>query len=235
MNTAEILSQLRAGGFAVVGRLSPCQVAETVAHLQASRTYPDCHVRYTAGPEGSFGGYRDRHVVCHHNHDVLTAPHLLELALSLTDIAAAWLGREVPVMYSCNAFWTRPGGPLRPDIQEFHVDKDNDGATGSGFLPLFVFLTDVPEEDGAQEILVDGRVRRIFGPAGTAFLSNTGLHHRGLRPRGRERGIVWFRWGAADVPAAYTWDQLTPLDRAALGDRYPTDLRLQASIGLLVQ
>lgn len=235
MNAQEIIAQLRSAGHAPVCQLAAPQVAEIVAHLQAARTYPDCHVRYSAGPEGSFDAYRARPVVCHHHHDVLLAPHLLELALSLTDVAAAWLGRDPPVMYSCNAFWTRPGGAVRPDIQDFHRDKDDNGQDSTGFLPLFVLLTDTTADEGPQEIEAGGVMRRIFGPAGTAFLSDTGQLHRGLMPTQRERGIVWFRWGVSDVPAAYRWDQLTPLDRTLLGDRYPADPRLQRSIGLLAR
>lgn len=228
MRVAEIVGQLHAEGHAKVGQLAAEQIAEVVAHLRSRTAYPDCHVRFSAGAPGTFARYADRPVVCHHHYDVLTAPHLLELALGLTDVAAAWLGRDPPVMYSCNAFWTRPAGAVRPDIQAFHTDPDD-----TKFLPLFVLLTDVTEDDGAQEIEVDGQVRRIFGSAGTAFLSNTMLRHRGLQPRERERGIVWFRWGVSDKPWVYDHDQLSPVPQAWLGDRYPADPRLRQSIRLL--
>lgn len=241
MNQARIINDLSAFGWAKVPGFTAAQTAEIVAHLKRATVYPDCHVRFSAGAPGIWEQYADKEVICHHNHDVLLAPHMLELALSLTDVAGAFLGVETPVLYSCNTFWTRPGPlPTRPDIQEFHVDSDD-----AKFLPLFIYLTDVGA-DGAQELRFGMRsTAQIVGHAGTAFFSDTAHPHRGLKPRIAERGICWWRWGVTENPAAavaahklrwhaYVNDQIQPMPAARLGDRYPSDERLRRSIRLLV-
>src|SRR3954468_13372702 len=81
-----ILYQLRTYGWSPLPSLSASQVAEVIAHLRRSRTYAGYHVRYKAGPAGTWEQFAGEECVCHHHEDVLAAPHLLELALSLTDV-----------------------------------------------------------------------------------------------------------------------------------------------------
>lgn len=205
------------------------------AHFSACRVYPEAHVPQTARRDGR--PRVDRSVtgsecVCTELSDVVLAPYLLDRALALTDVAAAYLGRDPPLLYSANAFWTRPGtASTRPDIQELHCDADDDR-----FLVLFVYLTDVLDDaDGPHEMVgPDGVARKVYGPAGTCFLADTRNRHRGLKPISRERGIAWARWGVSDPPASYVWDGNYAIDAARLGDRYPADPRLRESLRLLV-
>lgn len=232
-----IVMLLRNQGYVFVEPLSPRQLREVNEYFESKPIFPDAHVPQTARNAG-------RHVpaarylcantecFCVSTDDALLAPHLLERALELTDVAAGYLDVETPVLYSVNAFWTKPG-PLasRPDIQELHCDRDD-----IRFLALFVLLTDTDRNEGAHELEgPDHRIHSISGPAGTCFLADTSRNHRGLKPRYRERGAVWFRWGISDYPPANRWDKIEPIRAERLAGRYPHNARLQRSIRLLAQ
>lgn len=158
--------------------------------------------------------------------DVLAAPHLWDLIVSLLPTAVAYLGVE-PHLYSVNAFWTRPTDkPLRPDIQEFHRDYDDDR-----FLAMFVYGTDVLEEvDGPHRFVVGSHLDReehcgrpatdIYGPAGTVFLADTRAFHLGVRPQRGERLLIWARWCVSPEPWVYAHDKTQP---AHLADHYNID------------
>ena len=225
------LEQLRKQGVAMLPGLAPQKVQKVMAYLHSRPVYPGCHVRngQGIGTPGPWEANLNANVVCWHHADVIRAPHLLEFALAQTDMAALHLGVETPILYSMNVFCTRPEEAVRPDIQDWHVDRDD-----TKFIPLFIYLTDVGF-DGAQEIMLDAdHVSQIVGPAGTAFFSDTMRMHRGLKPQHKERIIFWARWGVSARPPAYEWDDLHPINKSDLGDRYPTDPRLQKSLRLLV-
>jgi hypothetical protein len=198
-------------------------VADVLEFLRGDIVHPGCHVRYSAGDPVRWDQCLDAKVLCWHHASVLRAPHLLKFALGHTDFAARHLGVDVPLLYSINAFCTRPDGPMRPDIQDWHRDMDDER-----FVPLFVVLTD----GVSQEIRVRDAVERIDANAGDAFFSNTMLEHRGLLPT-QERIMFWARWGISDPPASYKWDQMYPIDKASVPD-YPEDERLRQSLRLLV-
>ena len=176
---------------------------------------------------------------CWQQADVIRIPHLFELALDLLSIVEGYLGEE-PVLYSFNVFTTYPKeGQGQGDIQEFHTDKDD-----RKFVACFLYLTDVyREEDGAHQFqqgtqqgkAESGSIRTMLGPAGTTFLSDTSGFHRGLRPEAAPRTVAWIRWGVGDPPSAVVWDSLTPIDKALLGDRYPTDERVQRIVRWVVR
>ncbi len=220
-----------------MAQLSPEKIAETNTFLLSRPVYADAHVPQTArnlhrGPVGR-NDAQTSECLCVHTWDAIRAPHLLEIALEYTPFAAEYLDVERSVAYSMNAFWTRPGpAATRADIQELHCDQDDDR-----FLAMFVFLTDVlTDEDGPQELAGPNNIlRRIYGPAGTVFLSDTMRPHRGLKPRSRERGIWWFRWGISERPAAYVWDKIEPLEARCLGNRYPTDTATRDLLRLLIR
>lgn len=230
------LLALNETGHSIIEPLTKAQVAQVNEYLLSCSVFADAHVPQTARNRGETSVPRwtvkGSECVCVHNDDVLLAPYLLERALELTDIAADYVDRDPPTLYSANAFWTRPGtAPLRDDIQAYHRDQDD-----ASFLVMFVFLTDVlSPDDGPQDLQgPDGVVRSIYGPAGTVFLADTSRMHRGRKPRSKERGLLWFRWGSSDRPAANEWDQIQPVDARRLGARYPSDPRLRESLRLLV-
>lgn len=206
--------------------LSKEGVDMAVAHLKSRPVYPGCHVRYTAGPATTWEKALSEHVLCWSMEDALTAPGLLDCALSNAHIAKRWLGVDDPVLYSINAFCTRPGGPIRPDIQAWHKDADD-----IKFIPLFIPLT-----DGVIQHLrfPDGRQVTITADAGEAFFSNTMMDHYG-EPATQERIMCWARWGVSDPPASYVWDKLEPIDKALLGDRYPMYPPSQRMLRLIVR
>lgn len=237
MDNAAILDRLNKQGFAVLDPLTPEQATVLVEWFADKPVYLNAHIPETSRREGRFAVPRERSMesecICVETGFAITAPFLFERALELTDIAASYLGRDPPVCYSANAFWTRPGpAGVRPDIQDFHVDRDDDR-----FLVMFAFLTAVfDDEDGPQDLHgPDGTVHTIRGPAGTIFLADTSRLHRGRKPTRGERGLAWFRWGVSDRPPANVWDKIEPIDQSWLRDRYPTDHRLQESIRLLVR
>jgi hypothetical protein len=232
---SDILTELRQSGVARLEPMTVDEVGQTNAWLMSRPVFRDAHVPQTARNRGDFLPV-DRSLtgaseyVCVHTDAAILAPHLLERGLATIDLAAEYLGRDPPVGYSMNAFWTRPGPTIRSDIQEFHRDADD-----ARFLALFFYLTDVSTpEDGAHDLRgPDGTVHTVVGPAGTVFLADTSNEHMGRKPRRRERGIAWFRFGVSDRPPAGVWDKIEPIEAARLGERYPADPRLREAIKLL--
>lgn len=234
------IEQLRTQGFAVMDSLtlSPREAAEVNAFLLSRPVYIDAHVPQTSRnlhgrdvtvPRAAASASE---CVCVGTADAITAPHLFERGLGATDIAAAYLGRDPPVAFSMNAFWTRPGtAAVRTDIQAFHRDADD-----VRFLAMFFYLNDVLSDDDGPHDLEgpDGIARTVYGPAGTAFLADTSLPHRGRKPIARERGMAWYRWGVSDRPPAGVWDKVEPVAAAVMAGRLPGDARLRESVRLLV-
>jgi hypothetical protein len=173
--------------------------------------------------------------MCRDPHDSVRAPGLLEMALWYLPLARQVLEAE-PFLYSLNTFYTWPNWYTKADIQEFHRDQDD-----AKFLAFFVYLTDVVEEaDGPHQFKIgtqygapDGPVESIYGPAGSVFAGLTYGLHRGVLPKRGIRAVAWARYGISDPPPAYQWDGLTPLPKAELGDRYPSDPVLQKAIHLV--
>jgi len=243
MYNNQTITSLRQTGLSVVGTLTAAELIGTNTYLLSRPVYVNAHVPATAhnrtrdGVAGVNGLVpRDQayesECVCVRCRDALLAPHLLERALGLIDLAAEYLGVEIPYLYSTSAFWTRPGQAAeRGDIQAFHRDQDD-----SRFLAMFTYLSDVSNEhDGPHDLEgPDGKIRTVYGGAGTIFLADTSHRHRGRKPMERERGIHWFRWGVSERPAAYGWDGTRPVAAAPLGDRYPADARLRRVLSPLV-
>lgn len=240
MNQELMLRSIAATGFVMLPPMAPAHFEEMQEFLLSRMVYVDAHVPQTARNRGSDARFiRDgaeataSECVCVHTDYAIIAPHWMERGLELTDLASAYLGRDPAVAYSSNFFWTRPGAaPVRDDIQAFHKDADDER-----FLGMFIYLSDVySDEQGPHDLEgPDGVVRTIYGPAGTMFLANTMLPHRGRKPTAGERGFGWWRWGVSDRPPANEWDKIEPISAATLGGgRYPDDPRLRESIRLLV-
>lgn len=218
------LEEFNQNGFTMLPPLSAGQVADVIAHLKSRPVRPGSHVWHAARTPRPWGDALVETVLCWHHYDVLSAPHLLKHALAWTNLAGQIVGRDPPILYSINAFCTRPASYIRPDIQDWHRDSDD-----IKFVPLFAYLTD----GNAQSIRHDdGREFTIDGPAGTAFFSNTMLNHKGHPPT-QERILFWSRWGVSEPPASYTWDKLHPVPSEGIPD-YPLDPRQRESLRFLV-
>ena len=231
-----VIETLRSTGLVVVDPFTWDQIEDINTFLLNEPVYADAHVPQTARNRGNMNpqpreGAWQADRLCVHTDSAILTPHLLERGLELTSMAAEYLECELPVAYSVNAFWTRPSA-IKPywDIQEFHKDADD-----TRFLGLFVYLTDVLEEADGPHMLKgpDNITHTLYGRAGTCFLADTSNEHCGLKPTSHERGFAWYRWGVSEKPEANRWDQIQPIDKARLGDRYPTDVKLQQSIRLL--
>lgn len=230
------MNGLQKHGIITLPSLSRAKIQEMNDYLLSRPIYANAHVPQTSRNAGQEPMPREMasasECVCVHTDDAILAPHLIEKGLSTIDLAAEYLGRDPPVAYSMNIFWTRPGpAGTRPDIQEFHTDSDDER-----FLAMFVYLTDILDRaDGPHELVdrEDGAVHTVYGPAGTVFLADTSLPHRGVKPTRGERGIAWFRWGVSDFPPANRWDKIEPIDIARLGQRVLPEPRLHEAIRLL--
>lgn len=232
------LKALRERSFVVLRPLAPNQIADVRDFLLSREVFFNAHVPQTSRAHGRMETVARDHqaaelseCICVHTSAAIAAPHLLERGLEHLDLASAYLGRDPAVCYSANAFWTRPPGQSREDIQELHVDQDDER-----FLSMFVYLTDVlSDDDGPHDIEgADGVLRSIYGRAGTVFIANPMRPHRGRKPKVGERGLYWWRYGVSDRPPANAWDKVEPIPAAEIGDRYPADARLRESIRLLV-
>jgi hypothetical protein len=218
MDQAAILNErvqrFQREGWLNLDPLTNQQVDEVLTWLRSRPVFVGRHVVQADTEFTTWDAAADANVLCWTLETAVLAPHLLERALAEFDFAAEYLGTPNPLLYSMNVFVTRPGQPVRPDIQDFHRDTDD-----VKFLPMFSYLTDV-WSDACQQIRVDNEVLVIEGLRGTTFFSDTMREHRGLKPQRNERIIAWARWCVSDPPASYKWDKLAPADARLLGDRY---------------
>ena len=72
--------------------------------------------------------------------------------------------------------------------------------------------------DAFYERRFPGYIRRVAGPAGTAFMADTFGLHRGTPPRSRARLVSWFRYGLYEN-VAYRADRTQPMPASRLEDR----------------
>jgi hypothetical protein len=246
MDHEAILSSLRETGIAALMPLDGDEMDRVHRWFDSKPVYVDAHMPHTAINRGEqvFDRFARRvalsECICAPMPVTIRAPYIFERGLAIRSVAAAYLKTDRPLAYSMNAFWTKPGtAALRGDIQSFHRDLDDP----KGFLAMFVYLTDVTDDDdGPHELRgPDGLPRRVYGRAGTIFLADTSHEHRGLKPVRRTRGLAWFRWGVSDPPDSYVWDKNEPINAREIGagsfpvSRYPEDPVLRESIKLLVR
>lgn len=197
-------------------------VAEYRGHMKSRPLYRG-HVKAQGdGVARSWDDAVQFEVLSYEMKDAISAPHFFDFAIQFTPLVAALFG-EKPLMYSCNAFWTRPGKDA-PDvnIQEWHRDRDD-----RKFIALFFYGSDVTEEPHGPHLYAKGShrtsdgknrapnpkepVEAVFGQAGTAFFSIASGLHMGVKPRAGERLLAWARWGVSNPPTSYGWDQLKPV------------------------
>ena len=119
------IDDLRRAGTIMLDPLTPAQVGEVLAFLKGRDVFNSRHV--VQGDVDGFSSWEAAaasNVVAWRLGDAVLCPHLLERALAMTDFAAEYLGVATPYLYSMNVFCTRPGQPVRPDIQDWHRDGD---------------------------------------------------------------------------------------------------------------
>lgn len=225
----------RRGYFQAGHRLGIVEVGEVRQHLEMRPTYNSHVFRLSSQQPKAWEDHRSSGspVACWTLEDAVTAPHMLATALSFVDVARAFLGVESPSLYSMNAWWSFPLGPMKKDTQEFHRDPDD-----TKFLSIFFYLTDIGA-DACQEIVprekaidMDGDMSfagfeadKLTGSMGTVALLDTSLPHRGRKPLYYPRLMAWARYGASEVPAAYTYDELRPVVAPTVAERLTEEER----------
>lgn len=208
-------------GFEVLpAPMPPEELAAIVAHLKGCKVY-DAHVQAKAQRSAAWGAPWP--MACHHMHDVLRAPGMLQWALSVRRLARGVFGEE-PLLYSVNAMWTQPASHQYGQTHKWHRDGDD-----RKFLALFMYGSDVLRpEDGPHRYLagshlnddppqkdIEQRAVSIYGRAGTMFVTHPRGLHIGVRP-GKLRLLLWARWGVSEPPISYVWDKLAPAPKASL-------------------
>jgi hypothetical protein len=221
-------------------KLSSEQVSEFVNHLKTRPVFGGHVIVHGDGVPIDFAHSAHMEAASYEMESVVTAPHFFEWALKLTDVAGFYMG-EYPRMYSCNAFWTRPGpSENNPHIQVWHRDRDD-----RKFVALFLYGTDVlTEEDGPHLFAKnshrfnDGQnrspnqtepIHRVFGPAGTMFMANTAGLHMGIKPKSHERLLAWARWCVSPEPYSYKFDKLKPVPASKLSIPRPLDRHVEST------
>jgi hypothetical protein len=254
-----VVDTLRRDGCAKIEPFSKQQVDDIRHHL-ATRIWHDGHVMVHSKRSLSLPDAFSRvdwPMFCCEMEDVVTAPHVLERAFGMYDIARDYFG-EQPYLYSMNAFWTQPS-PITQYKWTHFWHRDGDCKQQ---LVMFLFGTDVmsvsagahmyqrgshnfpgshmrPENPGPELPYPEDQppaevIETITGEAGTTFLADTRGLHVGIRPQFGKRLLIWARWGNDELPQSYVWDRLRPVPRALIGDRYPTDPATQKAIRLVV-
>jgi hypothetical protein len=215
-------------------------------HLKGCHQYPGHVIAHGDGVYRLPAEAENFPVTCHRPEAVLSAPGFFALTTSFLPVAEEYLG-VAPLLYSVNAFWTRPTKKApNPHIQQWHRDRDD-----LKFLVLFVYLTDVEHVSDGAHFFATGSHRQndqqnrapqaseevevIFGPAGTMFLADTSGIHMGEVPwLGKSpRGIAWARFGVSERPAAYGWDKTTAVPASTL-DLGVVDASVQRATRLIV-
>lgn len=247
-----LVDELRQYGFVrAPWMLSPLSIAHIEGHFMHCTAWPAHVVCKVPGyPAGGMTvsdalTMTDWPMFSVRMQDVVSAPHLFELALIGLGVAGAYFN-EPARLYSMNAFWTQPASRSYEETHYWHRDGDDRKQ-----MALFVYGADVLEiADGPHRYergthteppghlhhpVDENNVTDVYGPAGTVFFTDPHGIHQGIRPSRGRRILMWARYGVSDVPASYVADQLSPASRDVLGDRYPTDPDLQKAIELVVR
>ena len=201
---------MRIGLFRMPGFIDPLRAAQLREILS---TFP-CRdpwkpnvgtFRFDAAPAGT------------HVADIASAPtlrvlHELALDQRLLNMAAAYFGCR-PYLDSVQAWWSLPGNDEPEEAENYHRDNDS-----IRFLKFFLYLTDVDDEHGPHCFVAEshrasslldrrrftdsevqasfgtGRLLKITGCAGDAFMEDTFGIHKGQLPRSGRRLLVQFRY-----------------------------------------
>ena len=157
-----------------------------------------------------------------HIADVASLREAVEVANDpfILSAVSAYLGCK-PTIDDILAWWSLPGRPAPLEEQFFHRDQDS-----IRFVKLFIYLSDVGEDDGphvfvrgshrSRFLLKGGRrftddevfskvpaedVIRFTGPFGTAFLEDTYGLHKGTMPTHGTRLLLQVRYTM--LPSAF--------------------------------
>ena len=137
---------------------------------------------------------------CNAMEDVMAAPHFLDYAKSLTPIVSKYF-QQPAILWSLNAFYTDRNTPYFPGLHGLHKDRG-----GDKIVALFVLGYETPMDSAQLHMRDDGALELLYGPAGTAWLSDQTQMHCGLIPS-RPRMLLWARW-AEKLPKEFYEEKL---------------------------
>lgn len=235
------------------GGMAPAAVDDLSYYLTQHTLY-NAHVKAQAKESVLGWGLPQAHgwkVASVAMEDVVLAPGFFEHVLGLYPMAKEYFANlTMPRLYSMNAFWTFPVPPndLYMATQDWHRDQD-----APVQFTVFMFGTDVFDPSDGEHQYQRGthrvhendfgyefrepppeRVIHVTGARGTTLLEDTMGMHRALPPLTGPRLLLWARWSNENPPQSYHWDQLQPVAKERLGNRYPSDPELQEAIRLVV-
>lgn len=211
----------QSGLFFLPSYLSKTAINEVVSYFEDKLIYDpysDAKVFFSIPPESETQKY---HIAHHQAHDVLAAPHLMELANhpEILKIAEGFLGAKPTISY-ISAWWSFATNCSAMQAENFHRDVD-----GIKFLKLFCFLTDVNNSNGPhvyvlnsasspkfrdsitrytdQEIAEEfgeDSINVITGNAGTIFFEDTFGIHKGLKLNSGRRLVFQIIYSYGKLP-----------------------------------
>ncbi len=204
----DLLEELNTRGITVPDdRLTTAQVADIHEYLQPQPLWVGSHVADSARPTGlttaQFMSNPDysHGLGCYFLDVAERCPHLTEKALQYKSLAESYFGSDAQ-LFHVNIFWSFPGGPVSPKIQEWHTDFYT---FDDKQMALYFYLTNV-DEDGVHSYLCpDGHTASVMGPAGTLFIEDPGGLHMGRKPTLRCRLMAWARFGVLVPERMDTW------------------------------
>lgn len=144
-------------------------------------------------------------IYCWQMSDLLECPAITSLITNplITTFVSQYF-KCYPTFYSANCMWTK--GNADHCTWQRHRDTDD-----FKFVTLFIYLTDVDETNGAHIYEegthgVVGHPNDVSGPeivltgnAGEGFITDSwGVHRGGTVQPGKERKILWLRYGLYD-------------------------------------
>lgn len=210
LELAQQVESLDTEGYVVLPPIAtPTQIADMFDYF-AREPCSDPYRKHLGSFVAPAGAPEEVHVAFFDNERALNAPHALAIANHprVLAIAGAMLGAK-PTISLITAWWSLPTKAGQPEEAErFHRDVDD-----WRFVKLFLYLTDVDDTAGPHIFATgshrvnsltklrryddaevhaafgENMIRRFTGPAGMAFLENTGGLHRGLPPAKRPRLI----------------------------------------------
>jgi hypothetical protein len=219
----ELVAPLHDQGYARLGPTLPRdKIKDVLAHFDGR----PCFNAHVAAQSDGIGSHPDdlagrAHFGSYRPEDVVTAPHILELANDPRILAAVgnYLGC-VPSLYSMNAWWSFPRPGFGTAItQNFHRDGDD-----FKNCVLFLYLTDT-FDDGCHEYIryshdLDALARHIGRPA--PFAIELGDEKKLNVSEGLDELFEGTGLGRDDIYQTLLGDLIEPIAGAA-GDGFLTD------------
>lgn len=182
-------------------QLSPQQIGDIRHFLEGEPVYYGHVIRskeFATPPAPNISQFHGP-VGCYSPGSIARCPHLFEFASSpaILNLIETYFGCPA-TLYDFNILWTFG----QHGVHQFHRDTDDFRQ-----VTLFVYLSDVPDDKfgphtyqkGTQRGASSGPPHSFYGPAGTAFMTDSlGLHKGAAPSKKKSRLIFWARYGLGE-------------------------------------